>query len=760
MNINRTVESKSYLRYLEQKHSGKYGNSSFWMDGLVTRSEDADSKFDILKMVRYQRAISNFVKILGKKDIPVVFSTGGRSYTDGKTKVVLSANIDEKSFDVHAGLALHESSHILHTDFDTVTDWFPGRASAGTLHMLPKSKLRTYAPNIYASIYTVGSPKRQLPWQFTPSFMYGICNFIEDRRIDNLVFKSSPGYKTYYHSLYKTYFWNTNITKGLKSDEFRTEDVDSYEFRILGLINPATDPNALKGLRAIINKLDLQNIDRLTHVKDSCQLAYEVCDIIAKYLLMEQERQHQLAANSQQNQPGNGAGNGTSGGTSDEDTNGDDMRGGVNTPSDINVAGIPSDSTTTDSGTNSDNTTSSDSTTTGGNSKDADVPKLNSAELDRLVKKIGSMKDVINGNAKKTKASKDVARMTGVIAGNTDYEIASVEYDGDDSNIKYQIPVLEFNLNPGSFSRVDDPIIDAITISSNLEDWMRWYYASRPAGEDPAYQVQYEVVTAGLQLGTQLGRKLQLRDQVRDTKHTRLKTGKIDGRLLHQCGYDVMNIFQKIDLDKFTPNVIHISIDASSSMAGPKWYKTQTAVLAIAKAASMIQNIAVEISYRYNFAIGDKNSAILVNAYNSKKHKIDHMAKVALLLTPRAYTVDSLCIRYQLNKKRITPGSSEVKSYFINFSDGAPGCIIATSTGICRYAGTGAHKHIERCRRDMEAMNINILSYFIGTSTSPMYTSKTVQQFKEDWGNSNASFINVTEIVPLAKSLNQMFLSK
>ena len=289
---------------------------------------------------------------------------------------------------------------------------------------------------------------------------------------------------------------------------------------------------------------------------------------------------------------------------------------------------------------------------------------------------------------------------------------------------------------------------------------MRWYYASRPAGEDPAYKVQYEVVTAGLQLGTQLGRKLQLRDQVRDTKHTRLKTGKIDGRLLHQCGYDVMNIFQKIDLDKFTPNVIHISIDASSSMAGPKWYKTQTAVLAIAKAASMIQNIAVEISYRYNFAIGDKNSAILVNAYNSKKHKIDHMAKVALLLTPRAATVDSLCIRYQLNKKRITPGSSEVKSYFINFSDGAPGCMIATSTGNFTYAGPGAHKHIERCRRDMEAMNINILSYFIGTSTSPKYTSKTVQQFKEDWGNSNASFINVTEIVPLAKSLNQMFLSK
>lgn len=751
MNINRTVESKSYLRYLEQKHSGKYGNSSFWMDGLVTRSEDADSKFDILKMVRYQRAISNFVKILGKKDIPVVFSTGGRSYTDGKTKVVLSANIDEKSFDVHAGLALHESSHILHTDFDTVTDWFPGRASAGILHMLPKYKLSTYAPNIYASIYTDGSPKRPLPWQFTPSFMYGICNFIEDRRIDNLVFKSSPGYKTYYHSLYETYFWNKDITKGLKSDEFRTEDVDSYEFRILGLINPATDPNALKGLRAIINKLDLQNIDRLTHVKDSCQLAYEVCDIIAKYLLMEQERQHRSAANSQQNQPGNGAGNGTPGGTSDEDTNGDDMRGGVNTPSDINVAGIPSDSTTT-----------------GGNSKDADVPKLNSAELDRLVKKIGSMKDVINGEAKKTKASKDVARMTGVIAGNADYEIASVEYDGDDSkalvpagtSIKYQIPVLEFNLNPGSFSRVDDPILDAITISSKLEDWMQWYYASRPVGEDPAYQVQYKVVTAGLQLGTQLGRKLQLRDQVRDTKHTRLKTGKIDGRLLHQCGYDVMNIFQKIDLDKFTPNVIHISIDASSSMAGLKWYKTQTAVLAIAKAASMIQNIAVEISYRYNFSIGGKNSAILVNAYNSKKHKIDHMAKVALLLTPRACTVDSLCIRYQLNKKRITPGSSEVKSYFINFSDGDPGCVIDTSTGICRYGGRPAHKHIERCRRDMEAMNINILSYFIGTSTSPMYTSKTVQQFKEDWGNSNASFINVTEIVPLAKSLNQMFLSK
>ena len=41
------------------------------------------------------------------------------SYTDGK-KVTISAKLDDKLFDSTVGLALHEGSHILLSDFDFV----------------------------------------------------------------------------------------------------------------------------------------------------------------------------------------------------------------------------------------------------------------------------------------------------------------------------------------------------------------------------------------------------------------------------------------------------------------------------------------------------------------------------------------------------------------------------------------------------------------------------------------------------------------
>ena len=64
-----------------------------------------------------ERAISNFVSIVtGKTDIKVTFETSGDSYTDGKA-VTISSKLDDKLFDSTVGLALHEGSHILLSDF-------------------------------------------------------------------------------------------------------------------------------------------------------------------------------------------------------------------------------------------------------------------------------------------------------------------------------------------------------------------------------------------------------------------------------------------------------------------------------------------------------------------------------------------------------------------------------------------------------------------------------------------------------------------
>ena len=79
---------------------------------------EKESKYDHFQLAQYQRAISNFVRIMtGRNDIVVQYNSKGQNYTDGKT-IAISPNIKEKEFDTAVGLALHEASHILHSDFD------------------------------------------------------------------------------------------------------------------------------------------------------------------------------------------------------------------------------------------------------------------------------------------------------------------------------------------------------------------------------------------------------------------------------------------------------------------------------------------------------------------------------------------------------------------------------------------------------------------------------------------------------------------
>ena len=100
--------------------------SSYWLDFDGDRfgsSQDREAFHSsdperIIKLASVRRAISNFVRILTNNDkIEVNFSSGKDSYTDGK-QVVIAAEDDSKYFDSMVGLALHEGSHCLLSDFN------------------------------------------------------------------------------------------------------------------------------------------------------------------------------------------------------------------------------------------------------------------------------------------------------------------------------------------------------------------------------------------------------------------------------------------------------------------------------------------------------------------------------------------------------------------------------------------------------------------------------------------------------------------
>ena len=237
-------------------------HSNYWL--VPPRGED----MSMMEMASVQSAISNFVRILTKKDIPVEYYSynNGDSMTDGKN-ITISSRINESNIDSVVGLALHEGSHCLLTDFNFI------------------KKIGNYL-----------AEKKLLGHK---DIIYFLHNFIEDRRIDNFIYQNAPGYQEYYNAMYSRYFYSENINKGLKSSKFRKETWNCYMFRIANIFNKNTDLNALSKLKDVYNIIDLKNIDRLKSTKDTFKIAIKIYEIINPYIknLTKEQSQKQQQQN-------------------------------------------------------------------------------------------------------------------------------------------------------------------------------------------------------------------------------------------------------------------------------------------------------------------------------------------------------------------------------------------------------------------------------------------------------------------------------
>ena len=239
-------------------------NSNFWL------KYEPEDKFNLLELVNTQRAITNFVKILTEKEIKVDFQSNNDadSFTNGK-RITLSSTISMSTIDSVVGLALHEASHCKYTDF----------------HVLKHLKNILYNRDI----------------QSGHDIITTLLNFVEDRRIDSLVYKTAPGYQGYYRSMYKRYFYSKTVDKALKGPEYRDENWNSYLFRIINIFNKNTDLNALKCLPTIHKAIDLKNIDRLKDTMDSLELAITLYGLLSAHfmLMTPEERKSQVQKNKQ-----------------------------------------------------------------------------------------------------------------------------------------------------------------------------------------------------------------------------------------------------------------------------------------------------------------------------------------------------------------------------------------------------------------------------------------------------------------------------
>ena len=108
-------------------------------------------------------------------------------------------------------------------------------------------------------------------------------------------------------------------------------------------------------------------------------------------------------------------------------------------------------------------------------------------------------------------------------------------------------------------------------------------------------------------------------------------------------------------------------------------------------------------------------------------------------------TPEGLC--FEAIQKYITESNKGLDSFFINFSDGQP---YFTSEEVY-YSGKPAEKHTRQQVQKMREKGITVMSYFIGGN---MLSDKGA--FERMYGR-DARFIDVDEIIPLARSINQMF---
>ena len=182
-----------------------------------------------------------------------------------------------------------------------------------------------------------------------------------------------------------------------------------------------------------------------------------------------------------------------------------------------------------------------------------------------------------------------------------------------------------------------------------------------------------------------------------------------------------------------------------------------TAVTAICKAASMIDNIHITVSFRTTQESKNHMFPYIILAYDSKHDKFSKIKELFPYLTPSGCTPEGLAFSAVMNLfEGITPDEEE--RFLLNLSDGEPYFQIEvrdTSSSIFYHDEIGVYHtktQIDKIRRQ----GIEILSYFI-KSKHEENSSKLEKNFRRMYGK-NAKFIDVESVIDLAKTINELFL--
>jgi hypothetical protein len=537
-----------------------------------------------------------------------------------------------------------------------------------------------------------------------------VLNVVEDRYIDAWAYDMAPGYRGYYQALYKRYFNLPEIDDALKSDAYRIPTLKNYKFRFTNIVNPNTDLDALPSFRKISEMLNLSDIlrDELDTPEKRLQLAFDITEEIVKNVVEEQNKKDDSKQKSKEDSNNSGTSNEESDDKSDKspDNSTDEF--------DDVFGGIDSNSTQLNDDINEKNPSN-------------DLSEKQLGKVDDIIKK---QEEFVTRENKQSPFDADVIKKLKIL----EQSATQIVQVGNEEGI---------------------PQINCIVVENMTKELMQSgdfpYTTNFKSGNENVEN--RNAIRDGIVFGSMLGRKLQIRAEIKTTKFTRLNSGKIDKRLLASVGFQGENLFYQTSTDKYKNVHLHVSVDASSSM-GPKWKKTMTTLVAIAKAASMINNVSVCISFRSGISSnssGGNQMPYIVMAYDSRKDKFNKIVQLFHMLYPAGSTPEGLT--FQAILKHIPMGTHELDSYFVNISDGEP----AFDVG---YYGVTAANHTKKQVSKIREAGVSVISYFV-ESTDSIYTktSNETMLFRTMYGK-DAQFIDVRNITQVAHTLNKKFLSK
>ena len=600
----------------------KYSN--FLEEGLDPKNKSLTFSIDMVRLASIRSAIASFVRILTRKVIPVYFNNTETSFNYNGKQIYISAKITtKKEFDVAVGVALHEAGHALLTDFDVI---------------------RHAYMNVPRTLYKL-SDSKNIRRASMEKFMHGMWNVIEDRFIDTYVFNEAPGYRGYYAAMYEEMWNSPEIDVLLQSDNFRYPSLKSYDFRITNFTNENTDLLALPRLEDIAAEVGISTIDRLSTTKDRINCAFKVTEIVLDCL----DKQEKMEA----------AGGG-SGGKSKR------KQQGLADPRDFFDFG-DDESNANESGEG--NETKPDQGKKDGYGEDKEESKDLGTEMIKEMHDVLTGKDkhpeilknnekLVNQTSEEPLSKEALAEIEDVMEKQrkfmrgevtkeavSDYQKALLDLIEKHGIVIVQVEVpVAVGGNAEAF-KVDCIVVHKMSKELVLSgDGMFPMSGAMKMSEttpEPPGDVS-EVVKKGILLGTKLGRKLQIRAEMNPVRQIRRKLGKINRRQLHEAAWDAEDLFQKTQIEQRPDANLHITVDASSSMAGEKWYKTMTAVVAICKAASMIDNVHVTVSFRTTQVSGGTTLPYVVLAYDSKVDKFNKVRTLFPYLVPNGCTPEGL----------------------------------------------------------------------------------------------------------------------